>query len=495
MKEQSRIANIVSSKFYPLLLFFVSFVFVVLFSRSTSFLYVFEGFDAAIFKQMGLALLRGKTLYIDYFDNKGCILYFINALGLWLGGNFALLLMQTLSLTVTLLIWDKMLAFYRTEKERLVCLGIALVLLLGFYDGGDLSEEWCLPFASYPILVYLKALNTQRDIRKGEMFAIGICFGIIAFIRINNASPFLGFIVYLFIIWLLKKDFKKFFSMLFYFLLGTALIAGSCVLYFYLKAGTEGVSEMLYGTFLSYFEYFDYTVQQHPFHYVFYILLLVAFLSLQCIHTNQHKEILIPMLLSYTIFGVSSGTRCFTHYLMASLPLFVVGLMTVDFKKYRKINLILTIFVIIPLLNYLIRPVGFFFNDLVLQKEPFVTSYREFHRNIMAIPEAERDSIYNYNLSGIGAGMMQHEGLLQCNRILYSPLAFRLPKLHNEEVSKPYIMPKWILISGDKWIYQDDVLFIQENYDLISYFYHDTQYIEGLDVGELSTVCFYRRKD
>ena len=104
MKEQSRIVTLVNSKFYPLLLFFVSFVFVVLFSRSTSFLYVYEGFDAAIFKQMGLAVLKGKTLYIDYFDNKGCILYFINALGLGLGGNFALLLLQTLSLTITLVI-------------------------------------------------------------------------------------------------------------------------------------------------------------------------------------------------------------------------------------------------------------------------------------------------------------------------------------------------------------------------------------------------------
>ena len=63
-----------------LILFLVSFVFVTLFSRSTSFLYAFEGFDAAIFKQMGLAVLKGKTLYIDYFDNKGCFLYFIQAL-------------------------------------------------------------------------------------------------------------------------------------------------------------------------------------------------------------------------------------------------------------------------------------------------------------------------------------------------------------------------------------------------------------------------------
>ena len=495
MKEQYRIANIVSSKFYPLLLFFVSFVFVVLFSRSTSFLYVYEGFDAAIFKQMGLALLRGKNLYIDYFDNKGCILYFINALGLWLGGNFAILLLQTISLTVTLLIWDKMLAFYRTEKARLVGLGIALVLLLTFYDGGDLSEEWCLPFASYPILVYLRALNTQKDIRKSEMFAIGICFGIIAFIRINNASPFLGFVAYLFVIWLLKKDFRKFFSMLFFFIFGTALIAGSCVLYFYLKAGAEGVSEMLYGTFLSYFEYFDYDIQQTTLHFVFYILFLAVFITLQCINTRQHKEILIPALISYAIFSISSGTRCFTHYLMALLPLFVVGLMTFDFKQYRKINLVLTIVAIVPLANYLIRPVGFFFNDLVLQKEPFKTSYCEFHRCIEEIPEAERDSIYNYNMSGIGVGMLQHEGLLQCNRVLFSPLAFHLPKLHNEEISKPFIMPKWILISGDKSFDMEDALFIQENYELKNYFEHNTKYVEGLNVGEVSTVCFYRCKE
>ena len=132
MKEQNRIASVVNSKFYPLLLFFVSFVFVTLFSRSTSFLYVFEGGDPAIFKQMGLAILKGKTIYVDYFDNKGCILYFIQAFGLWLGGDFFILLMQAISLTITLVIWDKMIALYRDEKDRFVCLSIALLLLLCF---------------------------------------------------------------------------------------------------------------------------------------------------------------------------------------------------------------------------------------------------------------------------------------------------------------------------------------------------------------------------
>ena len=57
-------------RFRGLWFFLVSFLFVTLFSRATSFLYVFEGADPSIFKQMGLAVLKGKLLYIDYFDNK-----------------------------------------------------------------------------------------------------------------------------------------------------------------------------------------------------------------------------------------------------------------------------------------------------------------------------------------------------------------------------------------------------------------------------------------
>ena len=174
MKEHSRIINLVNSNFYPLLLFVVSFVFVTLFSRSTSFLYVFEGGDPSVFKQMGMALIKGKILYVDYFDNKGCILYFIHALGLWLGGDFFILLMQAISLTITLVIWDKMLALYRDEKHRIIGLAIALVLLLCFYAAGDQSQEWCLPFASYPLLIYYRSRQENREICPKQFFHMSV---------------------------------------------------------------------------------------------------------------------------------------------------------------------------------------------------------------------------------------------------------------------------------------------------------------------------------
>jgi hypothetical protein len=496
MKERSRIDNIVSSKFYPLLLFFVSFVFVMLFSRSTSFLYVFEGGDPAIFKQMGLAMLRGKILYIDYFDNKGCILYFIQALGLWLGDDFFILLMQTVSLTITLVIWDKMLALYRDGRSRLICLGVALVLLLCFYQDGDLTEEWCLPFASYPLLVYFQSLKSEKDIRFGEMFAIGICFGIITFIRINNASPLLGFVAYSWLLLLLNKNFGRFFKSLSCFLSGLFIIAGSCVLYFYLKAGWHGVYEMIYGSFLSNFEYMALEVEiQSAYVYIVFSLFLVLCIAQQILNSAKDKTILLPTLLSYGVFILSSGNRCFTHYLIAILPLVIVLMMSLPHIFIIKRNIAFCVLLFESVCLYLPIPFALAVNDLVLKNDKYSVIYDNFHRCIEDIPEVERDSIYNYNLLGNGAGMMQHEGLLQCNRVFFSTFAFSMPTLRKEEDEKPMISPKWIMVAWENYFTDDDAYFILDNYDEVFSFEHDRVYFEKPKIGNCFTVHLFRRKD
>ena len=345
MKENSRITTLVNSKFYPLLLFFVSFVFVTLFSRSTSFLYVFEGADPAIFKQMGLALLRGKTLYVDYFDNKGCILYFIQAFGLWLGGDFYILLMQAISLTFTFLIWDKLLALYRDERSRLICLGVALFMLFCFYGAGDQTQEWCLPFISYPLLVYFRAYKTKTEIRPLQMFFVGLCFGIITFIQINNACAFLGFIIYLWIQYLLKKDIRKLFISIGYFFAGWIIIVIPCVLYFYIKAGWLGVNEMVYASFLSNLEYIGAQHRVKWFHWLPYSMFLLFFLTTIILNLRKQRDFFIPMLISLLLFIGTFGRLCNSFYLTAILPLCIVCMMTIDLKA----KLALSIFRKMPL--------------------------------------------------------------------------------------------------------------------------------------------------
>ena len=493
--NKNKITLIVNSKYYPLLLFFVSFVFVTLFSRATSFLYVFEGADPSIFKQMGRAILKGKTLYIDYFDNKGCILYFIHAFAYWLGGDFILLLLQAFFLTITLMIWDKMIALYRNEKERVCCLGIALIMLLCFYSAGDQTQEWCLPFISYPLLIYFRAYKTKTEVTFRQMFFIGLCFGIISFIQINNACAFLGFVAYLWIHYLQKKDFKRLVQSIGCFILGWITIAIPCVLYFYIKAGWHGVYEMVYASFLSNFEYMSHLKRKRIIFIVFYFLFLLSFILLQCVNSYKEKGVLIPLLFSSVLFIATFGKLFNMYYFMAFLPLCIVSMMTLNYVENKRIKAGLIVLLFICVAFYGCNPALHFVEDLILHREKELVIYENFHHCVENIPENERDSIYNYNLKSMGTSMMQHENLIQCNRVLFSTLTFNLPTLWKEESSKPFVPPKWFLFTPNGRYNKYDVMFIRENYDLSCSFHYDKLYFKKPRIGEEMHVHLYRRRD
>ena len=390
MNQQNRIATLVNSKFYLLLLFVVSFIFVTLFSRATSFLYLFEGADPSVFKQMGRAVLKGKIMYIDYFDNKGCLLYFIHALGLWLGGNFCLLIMQACTLTATLFIWNRMLELYRNVNQKLLGLSIALVLLLCFYGAGDQTQEWCLPFISYPLLVYFRAYKTKTEISFLKMFFIGLCFGIITFIQINNACAFLGFIAYLWIQYLVKKDFKQLFSSILCFFCGWLIIAIPCVLYFYIMAGWHGVYEMVYAMLLSNLEYIGNQWKPQLTSMIPYIIFLLAFLSIQIINTYKEKNFIVPFLISFCLFIGTFGKQCNQFYLIAIIPMCIICMMTFNFSENKRTKSCLCGILLTCMMFYSCNPIFHFVKDFILQKEQELIIYEDFHRCIEKIPENEK---------------------------------------------------------------------------------------------------------
>ena len=444
---------------------------------------------------MGRAVLQGNVLYIDYFDNKGCLLYFIHALCLALGGNITLLLMQTCSLTATLVIWDKMLALYRNQRQRVAGLAIALFMLLGFYGAGDQTQEWCLPFISYPLLVYFRAYTSKTDIPPMKMLLIGLCFGIITFIQVNNACAFLGFIVWLWLQYLLRKEFKKLFVSFLCFLCGWIVVAIPCVLYFYIVAGNHGIYEMVYAMLLSNFEYIGNQWKPRWTSVLPYLLFLTVLLAFLIICYYKKKELLIPSLISLFLFVGTFGKQCNSFYLMAVIPLVVTCMISLEMTTKRKAVYWLVGMMALCLAFYVSNPILHIANDLILQKEQERNIYQNFHHCIQDIPEADRDSIYNYNLYWHGTSMMEHEAILPCNRVLFTALVFNLPMLWKEETQTPFNPPKWILLSFDKQYKKDDAYFILENYELSCSFHYDKRFFNSRQFGDDFDVCLYRRKD
>lgn len=486
-------SNWVESRWYYCFLALISFVFVLLFSRTTSPFYAYVGYDAAIFKQMGMAILKGKTIYLDYFDNKGCLLYFLHALCLWLGGDFVILIFQAISLTVSLILLDKIILFYKGGKSRFYILLAGLVLLLCFYEGGDLTEEWSLPFICYPLYKFLKSYKDGKNLIAKDLYFIGLCFGVIAFLRINNAVPFCGFLLCLFVGYLLKKQWKELIINALAFCSGILTIAIPCFLYFYLKAGAEGVYWMVYGTFLSGFEYLAISFNVQVMVYLCYFLVVSLFLLVQIISLKKEKLILIPIIISYILFVIGFGTKCLEHYQIVMIPLYVLCILTIDFSFnfYKKLALGL---ISIVLLMFLVRPFGFLFVEAIAGNDNFAKVNSDFHDIVKDMPELEIDSIYNYNTDLAGCGLLYSEKAIQCNKVLYPTLSFMLNILKDDRKSLEEERPLWIMICHGM-VVTSEMPYIQENYEQRYVLHYDTKYLKNLQgFGMEKDIYFFRRK-
>jgi len=98
--------NIFSYKRYCFIyLIFISTLFLLFYSYTTSPLYLNEGMDSTIYKTMGLGILEGKIPYRDLFDHKGPVVFYINALGqLIMSGRQGIFLLQIISLSISLIV-------------------------------------------------------------------------------------------------------------------------------------------------------------------------------------------------------------------------------------------------------------------------------------------------------------------------------------------------------------------------------------------------------
>lgn len=491
LRIKNNASVLVNSKWYYAFLALISFVFVLLFSRATSPLYTYVGYDAAMFKQMGMAVLKGKTLYLDYFDNKGCLLYLLHALCLWLGGDFVILVFQAISLTISLILLDKIISLYKEGASRFFILMLGLILLLCFYEGGDLSEEWSLPFICYPLYAFLKSFKEDKSLKTKELYYIGLCFGVIAFLRINNAVPFCGFLVCLFIGYLLKKQWKSFIINVLAFIAGVLTIAAPCFLYFYLKAGAEGVWWMVYGTFVSGFEYIGVDNIISSIHVVCYCMILLSFIILQILSQNNITK--LPIIIAYILFILSFGIKCFAHYQIVMIPIYLLCISTLSVKIAIIKKCVLSL-IFITMAVFLIRPMGFLVME-ALGKDKYSVIYSDFHKIIAQIPENERDSICNYNTDGFGCALLYNEGLIQSNKVLYSSLSFWLKTLREDHRTLAEEKPLWVMIEHGN-SFASDILFLRDNYEELYVFHYENIHIKSsTDFKVEKDIYFFRRKD
>ena len=147
--------------------------------------------DSGIFLYFGSQILTGKLPYRDLWDHKPPLIFYIDALGLWLGRGSRL---GVWFLELAALVAAAWLAFYYLKKHfGSWPAGIAVagtVLNLAFLlEGGNLTEEFALPLQFAALVLFASAKKADRF---WEWAAIGVAAGLAFLLKQTTVGVWLA---------------------------------------------------------------------------------------------------------------------------------------------------------------------------------------------------------------------------------------------------------------------------------------------------------------
>lgn len=161
------------------------------------------GRDAGFFMYAGRQLLQGKQLYVDVWDSKGPVIFYLNALGLFLGRNtrWGVWGLEIFFMTVSAL------TGFTVMKRRwgiLPALFGGIIGLLGakqIIGTGNFTEEYSLLFTWISIFAFYQAISNPD--KKLYPFVMSAMLALNFLLRANNigtqAVLLLVWSIYLFI--------------------------------------------------------------------------------------------------------------------------------------------------------------------------------------------------------------------------------------------------------------------------------------------------------
>lgn len=467
--------RICSNRWFPLLFIPIAVCFLLLYSATTSPLYLDEGCDSVIFKTMGLAILQGKIPYVDIFDHKGPVLYLINAMGQWMiPGRYGIFAFQVFSLSMALFFLFKISRLFLKGFLSFVWLIVSLCILGVFFEGGNLTEEWNLPYLVIP-LYYAMAYfskNTEQRFPIYYCLIFGLCFGIAFFIRPNDAVAQIGGVMVGIAMWLMyKKQYGSLLRGIVYFALGFVIIAFPIVAWF----GINGaLGDLYYGLLQFNAKYSEGILslvlsafgKTKVKFFIFFVVFAVM------VYNTSFKRLLVLLIPILAFVVVLIGKMSFPHYYIVVVPYFMLFFVFLCLQRNKSI-IICSISVMLASHIDTLKTarktpkpkIEYAFNVIKngLERSAF---FEETDALLRFIPDKERDQIWNYNLD-FNLAMLWHNGLVQTNKV---PL-FSMYQVDNKLKEEDDIIkkrPEYVLLSEEHSKDSSDYAFILTNYDMIA---------------------------
>jgi len=208
--------------------------------------------DGGFFLYAGSEILNGKIPYLEVWDNKGPGIFYINALGLYIGGGsrWGVWLVEFLFIFVTFTLLHRSLLKRWGSGAALfgvTMAGLGLRIALGY---GNYTEEYALLFNAIGLYLFFAMADSDRN--NWHYFWIGVMFGLSFNFRANNIGGLFAIFAAIFIFEVFKGRFLNVLKNILIALAGFTLPLLLWTGYFGLLGGAE---EMIYGAITFNFSY------------------------------------------------------------------------------------------------------------------------------------------------------------------------------------------------------------------------------------------------
>jgi hypothetical protein len=298
-------------------------------------------FDSCVYLYIGEHMADGVVPYLDVFEQKGPLIFFINYIGILIGGETGVWLMQILSMSVAMFFSFLIGKKYSNYIVSACATSIIFIFLQLFYETGNFTEEYALPYifaAMYLFLLYFD--GKEFSYSNIKLLLIGFTLGAVLMLRPNMIALWIVFCGFIVIRSVIKKEFK--------FLLKCVLLTVSgmaiAILPFIIYLGTNSALK----SFIEQYWIFNlkYSSTSWGARLRAAIVFIKPMLSLVSIafyiittvfEKDEKKKLIYRLLFVYTLVNiglVSMSGRVYLHYAMITVPVFIIPLSVIFYKGY-----------------------------------------------------------------------------------------------------------------------------------------------------------------
>lgn len=198
-----------------------------------------EWSDINFYFNIGKCIFNNKPLYIDSFDHKGPLIFFIYGIGYLISndsfiGMFFIELLAWLIFTYALFSTNRL---YLKEGSAFIATILSTIFIFKFTQEGGSAEEFILLFYGVSLSLILRYYKHKTNINQGVLYMLlhGILFSMTFFIKINLIVFWIFPIAAIFINLLFEKKYRETCCYVIAFLSGAMLIAIPICSYLYIN--------------------------------------------------------------------------------------------------------------------------------------------------------------------------------------------------------------------------------------------------------------------